>query len=131
MAEASTFEDGYTLLELVVVLVLMGLLMGIATPKVVQLYRSVEFSLERDDILFQLDGASFAVYKRGQTSNLTELLEDGLVTLPDGWQLDRSYADDVIYTSLGYCSGGEARFTKEERELLLTLTPPTCKPRVQ
>lgn len=129
--EADTFEDGYTLLELVVVLVLMGLLMGVATPKVVQLYDSVNFSLEKDEIFFQLAGASFSVYKRGQKATLHELVQSGDITLPEGWTLDRSYSDDVIYTSLGYCDGGNARFTKNGRELLLLLIPPTCTPTIQ
>ncbi|WP_334021627.1 prepilin-type N-terminal cleavage/methylation domain-containing protein [Alteromonas sp. S015] len=127
-------SKGYTLLELLVVLVLMGLLMGIATPKVMQLYQSVQFSLERDDILFQLENLSFNVYKSGQPFELHSLANDeeqSLITLPQGWVLDPAQTTEITYSSLGFCMGGEARFVKENRELLLTLTPPSCTVQVQ
>lgn len=124
---------GYTLLELVVVLVLMGLLMGVATPKVIQLYRSVEFSLEKDDILFQLSRLSFNVYKSGRGFELQSLASGGndkLITLPEGWEFDALQSSNITFSPLGYCDGGQARFVKQNRELLVSLSAPSCLPEV-
>lgn len=111
----------------------MGMMMGLATPRLVQMYESVSFSIERDDVLFQLQGLSFSVYQRGETFRLLDIEEPSaisIITLPDGWQLDSTETSDVIYNSFGYCSGGEVKFVKEDRELRLNLLPPTCRPEV-
>jgi len=124
---------GYTLLELVVVLVLMGLLMGVATPKVIQLYRSVEFSLEKDDILFQLSRLSFNVYKSGRSFELQSIASGGngtFITLPEGWEFDALQSSNVTFSPLGYCDGGQARFVKQNRELVVSLSAPSCLPEV-
>ncbi|WP_334049850.1 prepilin-type N-terminal cleavage/methylation domain-containing protein [Alteromonas gracilis] len=124
---------GYTLLELVVVLVLMGLLMGVATPKVIQLYRSVEFSLEKDDILFQLSRLSFNVYKSGRAFELQNLASEDnntFITLPEGWEFDALQSSNITFSPLGYCDGGQARFVKQNRELIVSLSAPSCSPEV-
>ncbi|MBU3023398.1 prepilin-type N-terminal cleavage/methylation domain-containing protein [Aestuariibacter sp. A3R04] len=133
LASSKTRNLGYTLLELIIVLVLMGLLMGLTTPRLMQLYESVSFSLQRDEILFQLESLPFALFQRGEAFKLSQLSEEpasDLITLPEGWAFDPVYADDVTYSPFGYCSGGEARFTKGDREVRLKLTAPLCQPKV-
>ncbi|WP_395338815.1 prepilin-type N-terminal cleavage/methylation domain-containing protein [Ningiella sp. W23] len=122
---------GYTLLELLIVLVLMGLLTGIATPRLLQMYESVNFSLERDDILFQLEGLPFAVYQSGESFSLLSIQDDEsseFLSLPEGWELDDFQTSEVIYNAFGYCTGGEVSFVKGERTLQVSLEPPTCRP---
>lgn len=133
LTSSTTHNAGYTLLELIIVLVLMGLLMGLTTPRLMQLYESVSFSLQRDEILFQLESLPFSSFQRGEAFKLSQLSEESsssLVSLPEGWAFDPYFAEDVTYSPFGYCSGGEARFTKGTRELVLKLTAPMCRPEV-
>lgn len=126
-----TTNSGYTLLELLIVLVLMGLISGLAFPRLSQVYDSVQFSIERDNILFQIESLPFQVYQRGVAINLRELekpLSEDLLALPEGWSLDKDASTDVHYNALGFCSGGELTLVKQERELALQLTPPMCRP---
>ncbi|WP_100655921.1 prepilin-type N-terminal cleavage/methylation domain-containing protein [Alteromonas flava] len=122
---------GYTLLELLIVLVLMGLLMGLTAPRLAQMYDSVSFSLQRDDVLFQLQSVPFMVFQRGESFRLLDLNEApdaDVLALPDGWQLDEIGTTDVTYNALGFCSGGEATFVKEDRRLRVQLDAPMCRP---
>jgi general secretion pathway protein G len=124
-------EKGYTLIELLIVLVIMGMLMGLTTPRLVQMYDSVVFSLERDEIVFQLGGLPFSVYQRGERFSILSIGNESgppLLVLPSGWHLNHSQTTDVVYSPLGYCSGGEAVFKKGERELIIQLDPPMCLP---
>jgi prepilin-type N-terminal cleavage/methylation domain-containing protein len=126
-----THANGYTLLELLIVLVLMSLFMGLATPKLAQMYDSVSFSIERDDVLFQLESLPFAVYQRGESYKLLELgttSSSEVISLPEGWKLDDNETTNVVYNSLGFCSGGEATFFKDDRQLRVKLEPPSCRP---
>lgn len=122
---------GYTLIELLIVLVIMGMLMGLTTPRLMQMYDSVTFSLERDDVLFQLEGLPFAVYQRGQGLRLLEAFEaeqDSLLSLPEGWRLNENQTTDIVYNAMGFCSGGEATFEKGDRRLLVQFEAPMCRP---
>ncbi|MFC3093084.1 prepilin-type N-terminal cleavage/methylation domain-containing protein [Alteromonas sediminis] len=129
---------GYTLIELLVVLAIMGLLMGLTTPRLLQMYDSVNFSLERDDILYQLESLPFAVYQQGRAFSLLDIGADNinsdsasLLQLPNGWELNTRASSEIIYNPLGFCSGGEAVFTRGDRELRVTLEAPMCRPEVQ
>ena len=126
-----TPSKGYTLIELLIVLVIMGMLMGLTTPRLMQMYDSVTFSLERDDVLFQLEGLPFAVYQRGQGFRLLEAFEtedDSLLSLPEGWRLNENQTTDIVYNAMGFCSGGEATFEKDDRRLVVQLDAPMCHP---
>ncbi len=126
-----TESKGYTLIELLIVLVIMGLLMGLTTPRLMQMYDSVVFSLERDDILFQLGSLPFSVYQRGESFRILASVDEPnptLLILPDGWQIDQLRTSDIVYNPLGYCSGGEVVFEKNTRELRVQLESPMCRP---
>ncbi|MBT0585046.1 prepilin-type N-terminal cleavage/methylation domain-containing protein [Alteromonas oceanisediminis] len=129
----SVANRGYTLLELLIVLLLMGLLMGLTTPRLIQMYESVSFSIERDDVLYQLGSLPFMVYQRGQAFKLLDIEKadsTDVITLPDGWRLESDETSNIIYNAFGYCSGGGALFVKNERQLRVQLEPPMCRPRI-
>jgi len=137
MPSADRLCFGYTLIELLVVLALMGLLMGVTTPRLIQMYDSVTFSLERDEILYQLESLPFAVYQRGEAFSLISLSGDGQphpltspFELPKGWELNERATSDIVYNALGFCTGGEALFVRDDRELKVELKAPMCQPKV-
>lgn len=129
----STFSHkGYTLLELVVVLAIMGIIMGMATPRLTKMYGAMEFSLQKDDLLFQLGTIPYQAFSKGQEISLAEALtagKDQLIALPENWEFDTS-AKSVTYSPLGFCSGGTVRFSKYTKVITVQLTPPFCKPAI-
>jgi prepilin-type N-terminal cleavage/methylation domain-containing protein len=126
---------GYTLVELLVVLLLMGLLATVTVPNLQHLYSSVQHDAEREAALGAITGLSYRAYVTGRPF----LLAKGLSTLqsdrpgtadgktaasgsppsnsqasfpepddtvfPAGWQIDA--AEPIVFNFLGICSGGK------------------------
>jgi prepilin-type N-terminal cleavage/methylation domain-containing protein len=127
---SSISPRGYTLLELMVVLAIMGIIMGMATPRLIKMYDTVQFSLEKDDILFQLSGISFSVYSNGVAVNLQEAIAPGekqIVVLPNGWSISPK-ASEITYSIYGFCNGGEAELSRGSKKMLIVFSPPLCRP---
>lgn len=125
-------SEGYTLLELMVVLAIIGLMISVATPRLITMYNAAQFSLEKDDITFQLSLLPTKVYLEGKNLSLKEIMEDksGLfLSLPNDWQvLNPDAIASIQYSQFGFCNGGELQLARNERPLILQLTPPLCKP---
>ena len=127
---SSISAKGYTLLELMVVLAIMGIIMGMATPRLIKMYDAMQFSLEKDDILFQLSSISFGVYSNGVAINLQEAVTAGerqIVVLPKGWSISPK-ASEITYSVYGFCSGGEAELSKGNKKMRIAFAPPLCSP---
>ena len=123
---------GYTLLELTVVMAIVGIIMGLATPRLVKMYDAVAFSLGKDDVLMQLSGLSYQVRQLGRDITLAEIMSEKqkqLLDLPEGWSLSDS-AEDIHYSLYGYCEGGTIAFYYGNRQLDVYLAPPFCSPKI-
>ena len=124
------YSAGYTLLELMVVLAIMGIIMGLATPRLVKMYDAKQFSLEKDDIKFQLGKLASIAYATSTTINLKQAVTPGeqqLISLPDNWSISDS-AEKISYSIYGFCNGGIIQLRKEDREITFELSPPFCQP---
>jgi general secretion pathway protein G len=95
-------QGGYTLLEIVVVITLLGLLAGIAAPRLASLYTSVEWAVERDDVLQSIARLGFLAFKEGRGFELRKYpnpMEDSAKPLED--------SEKPLYESAGLLQGSE------------------------
>ena len=133
-------RSGFTLLELMVVLVLLGLIVALTLPNLERLYDSVTRSTERDRILDQLAalGQDTALVGRdrvivGTTGAVADLDETEArrlgevlaLDMPEGWDL--RVDEPLIIRANGVCLGAEVSLL-HRGELLdrLDLKPPFC-----
>lgn len=127
---------GFTLLEVVVVLAIVGLLTGIALPQLQRLARSVEISNQREALLTAVAGLGYRAYASSSPVVLDgSLRREGpsgsqvpsLIGLPAGWEL--RVAAPVLYSSNGVCGGGRLTVADPEgRVEHFILRPPHCRP---
>lgn len=124
-------DRAFTLLEMLVVLLILGLIAGLAMPRLVTLYDRLAFALERDDVLAYVNDQGWQAYRAGQDLVLSEIASDTLVpsdehaSLPPGWQLSAEPA--IRYSALGVCSGGLLTLRKGDYSEQHELSAPRCQ----
>lgn len=111
---------GFTLVELLVVLVLIALITAIAAPNIRSVYKNFQQDIVREEIEKELKGLSFRAYLAGQSLKLDK------ITLPEGF----SSSDDseVTIRADGYCEGGKVLIESEDEKFTYFLNPPLCRP---
>ena len=131
---------GFTLLELLVVLALLGLATAIAMPNLERLYASATRASERDYVLDQiaavgreaaLNGRAYVVFGNAQPPGAADAArypeyETYVVDVPEGWrlQLDRP----LVVRANGVCLGAALTLSHaEERAVRVELAPPYCR----
>lgn len=103
-------SSGFTLIEILVVLAIMGMLTGIALPRLNSVYASVELSAQRRAIKDQIEGLGYLAYASGksivlESSDLAgEQAKDYPMQIPVGWQI--KLPKSLRYSSRGICAGG-------------------------
>lgn len=137
--------SGFTLLEILLVVVFLGLMTGIAGPRLITLYERVVFSYRETDVLRQITDLGVAALTRGKElrlatqpplppdptqrprqAPLSRPAEEIKLGLPDGW---RVIADPPIeYRFDGYCNGGRVSIVSDERRTEWRLDAPHCRP---
>lgn len=134
-------SHGFTLLELLVVLVILGLGAAVATPSLVRLADKLDDRNKEDQLTLYLQGLPVAVMKRGGRFvlpategyvSLRNTVQNSPVLLPEGNSgYPRIWVPKQIeYRPNGACTGGTIywelsggeRFTHE-------LKAPVCRPR--
>ena len=126
-------QAGFTLLEVLVVLVLVGLLTALAVPNLQRMSQSVEAATRRDAVLADIGGLGYRAYVIGQSFELgpataAQMLRDGnpVLALPAGWRIAAEPA--VRYSFSGYCAGGTLQLQAPDGSLeRLVLQPPLCR----
>ena len=127
---------GFSLLELLVVLSLLGLLTAITFPNFVNLYQSVNSRLQTDQIIDDINGLGYAAFNSSTEivlnnipatrSNVWAEKRNAPVSLPVGWRL--VVLNPIRYLQNGACQGGEIRlFFEGELIISKTLSPPFCR----
>ena len=140
--------SGFTLLEILMVVVFLGLMVGIAGPRLVNLYERVAFAYRESDVLRQITDLGVAALSRGKELRLATQpplppepgqrprpapalrpAEEVKLSLPDGW---RVIADPPIeYRFDGFCNGGRLAIIAGEHRTDWRLDAPHCRPRPQ
>lgn len=134
---------GFSLLELIVVLVLVGLLVALAFPNLQRLYGSAARNTERDRILDQIAALgreamahrqSYFVADADRADNgFGEDAADGhfapyVVAVPEGWRL--RVDAPVLARANGVCLGGEVTLLHEDAApFTAKLEAPFCRVR--
>ena len=114
--------EGFTLLELMVVIGLISVISGVVFPGLLRLYDSVTASVQEEEIVSQINGLGRLAWETGRELDLGSALLD----LPEGWQVVT--ANRVRYRSNGVCLGGQVQLIRNgvvRRDA--RLSPPYCR----
>ncbi len=127
-------QPGYTLIEIVVVLVIFSLLAGLALPRLTTMYDSVQTAYERDEVLARLGGLGYLAFQQGLDFELISYPPEQLalsptenfpLELPKGWEVRTE--TPIHFFANGVCSGGEVYLIYQGREFSsVQLEPPFC-----
>lgn len=125
----TSFKNGFTLLEMIVVLSILGLISAIAFPRLGTVYSSLEKTTQKDDLTNQIKLLNFKAYQSGKKFSLAEAVEEEeLIKLPEGWHLVSG--KQITYSEIGVCSGGEATFQSDNTFISFKLEAPLCEPEI-
>jgi prepilin-type N-terminal cleavage/methylation domain-containing protein len=139
-------DDGYTLLELLIVLGIMGLMVGLAAPPFVRMIGQQQRLSDLVVVRQALSGLPMrarglqqdvvlkpkAVDAAAPPPAAASLADSGarvieLEDLPTGWRAEP--LQDIRIRSDGVCSGGDVKVTDPEgRATVFELPPPLCTP---
>lgn len=120
---ASCRERGFTLIELTVVMVLLGMLYAVAAPALGKLHARLAFDSDRADLLSRIAALPVRAWASGEEGTLAELAaRHGVAS--EGWRIEGG--DAVYIRANGVCSGGAIRLLSPRGVLRVHLDPPFC-----
>ncbi len=132
MKTACRAPRGFTLLELLVVLAIVGLIASVVLPQLQNVARGVEWANQRNDIRIGLEGLGYQAYVRGRPMTLAGKYDGGHASpdlplaIPSGWSV--RFAQPVSYSVNGVCSGGRVSVTAPDASVeTFELKPPRCR----
>jgi general secretion pathway protein G len=118
---------GYSLVEVMVVLVLLSLLTSVVIPNISSTLDRFQFRSNQDEVLIQLSGLGYLAYQKQQA---IELYPDddlgGVLELPEGWTIELK--GPIRYQANGICLGGVITLVYEEETEDFLLSAPFCRP---
>jgi prepilin-type N-terminal cleavage/methylation domain-containing protein len=121
-------SDGFTLLEIMVVLVLLTLITSLVAPRLGTLYQALVLREQRDDLILQVQGLPYRAFRTGREFHLGSADAAGVPPLdvPEGWVMDSD--EPVVVKASGVCTGGTLELTHEDGERwAYRVEPPFCR----
>ena len=125
-------ECGFSLIELVVALAVIGLMLAVTLPRLSGWLDRFDFSSNEQRVEDSLAGLGQAARRAGRTMYLhssDKSTKDGhsaVIDLPRGWSL--TVEPPIVFRYDGICNGGTARVTFPGGERTYKLVAPFCHP---
>ena len=119
-------QRGFTMIELLVVLVILGLTSALVLPKFPAIYERFKGKAEEDKFYQSLSVLSLGAYTQQTELVLDEKTAGKLLDLPESWQI--TIDKPIIYKSNGVCLGGIVGLSVNGIGRDITLNPPYCDP---
>lgn len=117
-------QHGFTLLELLVVITLIGLIAGVVAPRFINLGDKLAFKNQGLEVRQKVNGLPLLALRSGTPLRVDE--SGSPLTLPEGWRVTAK--KPVIYQSNGTCLGGEIEvWLGDTRRESIALRPPLCQ----
>lgn len=119
---------GFTLVEMLLVLLIAGLLAGLAVPRLSLMLQRFEIASQRKQILSDIEGLGYRAYVAGRPLVLSgEPAPDQPLALPAGWTL--KIPAPIRYAENGVCFGGKLTLISPDGlEEAFRLESPRCRP---
>jgi len=115
---------GFTLLEILVVLLIVGLLSSLGLPRLQRLADSIQRANQKTSLIGQINSLPYQAY----VSAREIVLDSGrssVINIPANWQI--KVAQPVRYSANGICSGGHITvLAPDGREEVFILNAPLC-----
>lgn len=134
----ATEPGGFTLLEMMVALAIMGLLGALALPSLQKVMERTGFSLDLQDVERQLDQLPQVAASQGKalvlnsSPNEESFVPAGAappepypIKLPAGWEI--TVDAPIHYRYDGTCSGGTLHLTTPASQSDYVMKPPLCE----
>jgi len=120
-----TRASGFSLVELLVVLVIFGLVSALALPNLSATYTSLSYRGELEELEISLSALGHHAFLENESIEVldSEGLKDW-VSVPEGWSIQ--VVEPLIVRSNGVCLGGEIRLLKQDFSKRIRLTMPHC-----
>lgn len=134
---AARAPNGFTLLEMLVVLAVLGLLAALAFPALGTAWDRARFAFGRDTIERELDLLPLRAYTQARRLVLDYPegappegagAESVRLPLPEGWTL--ATQAPIVFTETGVCLGGEVAVALGGERYTYRLEAPRCRPRL-
>jgi prepilin-type N-terminal cleavage/methylation domain-containing protein len=119
-------QRGFTMIELLVVLVILGLTSALVLPKFPAIYERFKGKAEEDKFYQSLSVLSLRAYTQQTQLVLDEKSVRTLLDLPASWQI--TIANPIIYKSNGICLGGKVGLSVNGVSREISLRTPYCDP---
>lgn len=127
-------SNGYTLIEILVIISIMGGIAGLAAPRLSVVYERVKASSEKSEVLRQISELGYKAFEGARGFELVRFPQnedeaDLPLDLPGGWEIVTD--QPVRYTASGICLGGTLYIRNNANSMRVRLEPPRGIPVVE
>ncbi len=117
-------QRGFTLLELLVVITLIGLIAGVVAPRFINLGDKLTLKNQLQEVRQKINGLPLLALRNGSALRIDA--EGAPLQLTEGWRV--SARTPVLYQSNGSCLGGEVEVWRgNQRQASISLQAPFCQ----